>query len=110
MTMSTKTYTEQMLDHHLCLSVERGMVRKREQTPQQACEHIMRLVNRVAGRKLMQVIEFMVEEHQREIDVLNAQITAIVQTAGGEVEGLPTSTVNILQRIRQLRAIETQQQ
>ncbi len=32
-----------------------------------------------------------------------SRLTSIVHTAGGEIDGAPTSTVNILQRVRQLR-------
>jgi hypothetical protein len=35
-----------------------------------------------------------------------AAMAAVVQTAGGHVEGRATSAVNILQRIRDLRTIE----
>jgi hypothetical protein len=43
---------------------------------------------------------------RREIACANAAIAAICQTAGGLVEGCPTGSHNVLQRIRQLTAIE----
>lgn len=39
-------------------------------------------------------------------DALAAEVVTIVRELGGEVEGLPTQTINYLQRIRALRAIE----
>jgi hypothetical protein len=41
-----------------------------------------------------------------ENEALRGTIAAIVTTAGGEVEGRPTHSINILQRIRQLIEIE----
>jgi hypothetical protein len=43
---------------------------------------------------------------QDELNNLRGRLTAIVQTAGGIVEGHPTGSHNILQRIRELREIE----
>jgi uncharacterized heparinase superfamily protein len=43
---------------------------------------------------------------ENEIRPIEARLTAIVHAAGGTVEGNPTSTINILQRIRELVAIE----
>lgn len=42
----------------------------------------------------------------REIQALRGRLLAIVHASGGEVEGHPTGSHNILQRIRQLRQIE----
>lgn len=39
-------------------------------------------------------------------DSLESTISAVVQTIGGTVEGRPTSRINFLQRLRELRAIE----
>jgi hypothetical protein len=40
---------------------------------------------------------------------LDATVTAVVYTIGGTVEGHPTSSINYLQRLRELVAIETAQ-
>lgn len=43
-----------------------------------------------------------------ERDGLAAQVATIVRELGGEVEGLPTQTINYLQRIRALRRVEAE--
>jgi hypothetical protein len=45
-------------------------------------------------------------ECRTELSVERGLVIAIVSFAGGEVEGHPTSSINILQRIRQLVKIE----
>lgn len=45
-------------------------------------------------------------EHYLWLAGRHAALLAVVSVAGGTVEGHPTSTVNILQRIRALRDIE----
>lgn len=45
-------------------------------------------------------------EHYRWLCSARSTISAITHTAGGEVEGYPTSVINILQRIRHLVEIE----
>jgi hypothetical protein len=45
-------------------------------------------------------------EHYLWLCSARSTISAITHTAGGEVEGHPTSVINILQRIRQLVEIE----
>ena len=45
-------------------------------------------------------------EHYLWLCSARSTISAITHTAGGEVEGRPTSVINILQRIRELVRIE----
>lgn len=45
-------------------------------------------------------------EHYLWLCSARSTIAAITHTAGGEVEGHPTSVINVLQRIRQLVKIE----
>ena len=42
------------------------------------------------------------DEHYLWLSSGRSLVTAIVQTVGGEVEGQPTSRINILQRLREL--------
>jgi hypothetical protein len=45
-------------------------------------------------------------EHYLWLCSARSTVSAITQTAGGQVEGHPTQTINILQRIRELVKIE----
>ncbi len=49
-------------------------------------------------------------EHYRWLCNVRSTIVAITHTAGGKVEGHPTSVINILQRIRELVEIEKKQE
>ncbi len=53
---------------------------------------------------MSELADLIIAEH---IEPLHARLTAIVHAAGGMVEGAPTQSINVLERIRALVAAES---